>query len=349
MKKVCFWSAIFFAAIFLLWSLNEVLTPFILGFLIAYGLNGVVTHLMSFLKLSRLGAVIIVFVVFFSLLIFAIIFAAPYLYNEALYLYKNIPNYLDYINQVLNNWFKTLGIENPFLKTWQQLKDNSNYNNIAPLYNWGTDLLNQVIERGFLVFNAIALFVLTPITTFYFLKDWPRIISFIDRCLPRAYEHTIREQFSLIHLTLGRFCKGQASACVVLAIYYIIFLHLIGLDNSIVIGFMTGMLSFVPYLGALVGFITSMIVAFSQFNDWLHFALVILVFGFGQLIEGNFITPKLVGTQVGLHPLWIIFAVVTGASLYGIIGAIFAVPIAACIGVLARFSLSQYFKSSYYS
>src|SRR5690606_34210818 len=196
--------------------------------------------------------------------------------------------------------------------------------------------------------NLLALLFITPIVAFFLLRDWDDIVGRLDKWLPRPWAGVIREQAALIDETLAGFVRGQALVCLFLGTFYAVVLTVVGLDFGITIGLITGILSFIPYVGTTFGFVTSIAVAFAQFSEWLPILLVAGLFIAGQAIEGNFLTPKLVGDRVGLHPVWVIFALLAAGSLFGFVGVLLAIPVAAVIGVLARFVLGRYLTSRYY-
>ena len=171
----------------------------------------------------------------------------------------------------------------------------------------------------------------------------------INTWLPPAYAPTIREQIRLIDNALSGYIRGQTNVCLLLGTFYAIGLSLVGLDFGLFIGLGTGLLSFIPYVGIMFGLVVGLIVAFFQFGDMTHISIVLGIFVLGQIIEGNFITPKLVGDKVGLHPVWIIFGMLAGAALFNFIGILLAVPVTAMIAVLVRFGLNKYLNSGFYA
>jgi predicted PurR-regulated permease PerM len=209
-------------------------------------------------------------------------------------------------------------------------------------------MLRKILSKSFALFNLISLILITPIVTFYMLRDWDRFVSKVNSLLPRKSKKSIRKQAKEIDRALAGFIRGQLSVCLLLGCYYGIGLHLINLDLGIVIGFFAGLLSFIPYVGSITGFILSILMALAQFNDLLPVVLVVFVFVSGQFIEGNFLTPMLVGENVGLHPVWIMFALLAGGVLLGFLGLLIAVPTAAVIGVLIRHAIDNYKHSSLY-
>jgi predicted PurR-regulated permease PerM len=209
-------------------------------------------------------------------------------------------------------------------------------------------LLGDVWSGGLAVVNVLYVMVLTPLVAFYFLRDWDRMIDHIDAWLPRRQADTIRELAREIDAILAGFVRGQALVCILFAAYYAIALTAAGLNFGIIIGIAAGVLTFIPYLGAITGLIVSVGVAFGQFDDYTRVAIVAGIYLLGHTIEANFVTPNLVGDRVGLHPVWIIFALLAGGALFGFTGVLLAVPVAAVIGVVVRFALKQYLDSTFY-
>jgi predicted PurR-regulated permease PerM len=210
------------------------------------------------------------------------------------------------------------------------------------------EAVRRVLTGSLAVVNLLSLVFITPVVTFYLLRDWDRIVAKVDSWLPRDHADIIRVQMGEINRTLSGFIRGQATVCLALGTIYGVGLSLVGLDLGLVIGMTSGMLSFIPYLGSITGFVTGMGLAFAQGADWHLPAMVAGVFAFGQVMEGNVLTPKLVGDKVGLHPVWIMFALLAGGTLFGFVGILLAVPVAAVIGVVVRFALSHYLASPIY-
>ena len=213
---------------------------------------------------------------------------------------------------------------------------------------WFTKVVANLWSGGLAFFNLMSLLLITPVVAFYLLRDWDLIISKIDSWLPLQIAPTVREQALAIDQTLAAFVRGQSYVCLALAIFYGLGLTLIGLKSGLLVGFGAGVISFIPYLGAIFGLAVGLGIALFQFSEWLPIAVVAAVFVTGQSIESYILTPRLVGSGVGLHPVWIIFSLLAGGALFGFTGVLLAVPVAAIIGVLARFAISQYLKSPLY-
>ena len=208
--------------------------------------------------------------------------------------------------------------------------------------------LTRIITGGFALFNVLSLAVVTPIVAFYLLRDWPRVVARVDGWLPRRYAGVLRAQAREVDRILSAWLRGQAICCLVLAAFYCVGLTLVGLDLGLIVGLSAGVLSFIPYVGTITGAVTSIGLAFAQFPDWHGVARVAVVFVMGQLLEGYVIYPRFLGDRVELHAVWVIFALFAGGAAFGFLGVLLAVPVAAAIGVLARFWLRRYLASPLY-
>jgi len=206
----------------------------------------------------------------------------------------------------------------------------------------------QVVGSGLAIFNVASLLVVTPVVAFYLLRDWPYVLSVLDGALPYRYRDVIRAQAREVDRILSAWVRGQALCWVVLALYYAIALSLVGLDLGLVVGLAAGMLSFIPYVGSIAGLLVSIGLAFDQFPTWAGVLRVVAVFIVGQTLEGYVIYPRFLGDRVELPAVWVIFALFAGGAAFGFLGVMLAVPIAATVGVLARFWLKRYLESGLY-
>ncbi len=207
--------------------------------------------------------------------------------------------------------------------------------------------LTRLVGGGFALFNVVSLVVVTPVVAFYLLRDWRRAVARVDSWLPRRYAGVLRAQAREVDRILSAWVRGQALCCLVLAGYYAFALSLVGLDLGLVVGITSGLLSFIPYVGSITGGIASIGLALAQFH-WQGVAVVAGVFVSGQLLEGYVIYPRFLGDRVELHAVWVIFALFAGGAAFGFLGVLMAVPVAAAIGVLARFWLRRYLVSALY-
>jgi predicted PurR-regulated permease PerM len=205
-----------------------------------------------------------------------------------------------------------------------------------------------LIGGSFAIFNLLSLAVVTPVVGFYLLRDWPRVMRMIDSWLPHRYRDVIRAQAREVDRILSAWVRGQALCCLFLALYYAAGLTVAGLDLGLIVGLMAGLLSFIPYVGSISGGLTAIGLALAQFPHWRGVAVVGGVLVIGQILEGYVIYPRFLGDRVELPAVWVIFALFAGGAAFGFLGVMLAVPVAATIGVLARFWLRRYLVSPLY-
>lgn len=345
-QHVFCWISTFALLAAVLWLLGDILFPFIAGIALAYFLDPIADMLQQW-KIPRwvaaalltLAAVLAVFGVFLIII--------PLLQTQLMELSLRAPGYMDVLR---NKALELIAIIQSQLTDADivAIKEKIGGSASTDLIIWFGSILSKIWSGGAAILNLLSLLVITPIVTFYLLRDWDKIVEIVEEWLPRRYAQTVREQVSEINFVLSAFLRGQVLVCALLGIFYAICLTLIGLDFGFVIGLGTGVISFVPYFGMLVGFVVGIGVAIAQFGEWQPIILVVVVFLVGQFLEGNFITPKLVGDKIGLHPVWIIFLLLAGGALFGFTGILLAIPLGAVIGVLGRFFITEYKTSKAY-
>jgi len=213
----------------------------------------------------------------------------------------------------------------------------------------GGELAQSVITSALGVISAVVFIVVVPVVAFYLLMDWDRMTARIDALLPRDHAPAIRKIAADVNTVMAGFVRGQLTVCVLLGTFYSVALMLAGLQFGLVVGAIAGAITFIPYVGSLVGGLLALGLALFQFwGDWVSIGIIAAIFFIGQFIEGNILTPKLVGESVGLHPVWLLFALSAFGSIFGFVGLLVAVPVAASIGVLLRFAIDQYQNSQLY-
>lgn len=355
-KQFQYWGIVAAVFVFLLWALGDVLTPFILGGAIAYCLDPIADRLEN-VGLSRaLSTVVItltallVFIIAFLLVVPTLIGQLGQLISQIGQLVQNLPDTWERLKGALEQRFPSLDLQGAFLT--EQLTALGN-----AIQSRGGDLVTALLNSLQGLVSAAVLIVIVPVVTFYMLMDWDRMVAQIDELLPRDHQETIRDLGRQIDRTLASFIRGQGTVCLVLGTYYAIALMIAGLNFGLIVGFIAGLISFIPYVGALVGGVLAIGLALFQWwggaemvdgqsvevaTNWLRIGIVAVIFMFGQFFEGNILTPNLVGQSVGLHPVWLIFALAVFGSLFGFVGMLVAVPVAAIIGVLARFLVREY-------
>lgn len=344
-RQVTFWLiglALFVAFIYLV---RGILLPFVAGMAIAYLLDPVCDKLEEW-GMSRTWATAVLTVVFLLIAAGVVVLAVPLIAQQLVDFAENLPRYLDALRREMSQLLTTLQarLDSAMLERFQGTLAEST----GKLVNWATGFLLGMLSGGVALANLLSLIIITPIVAFYLLRDWDRIVEQVDHWLPRQHAETIRELARRADDRLAGFVRGQGTVCLVLGVAYAIALSLAGLEFGLVIGLVAGLLSFIPYVGAIIGMVLSIGVALVQFDDWMRIALIAAIFFGGQMIEGNILTPKLVGGRVGLHPVWVIFALLAGGALFGFVGVLLAMPVATVIGVLMRFALERYKASALY-
>jgi predicted PurR-regulated permease PerM len=214
---------------------------------------------------------------------------------------------------------------------------------------WAASVLGSVWAGGRAVIGAVSIVVVTPVVAFYLLYDWDRMLARLDALLPRQHADTIRALGRDVDKAIAGFIRGQGAVCLILGLFYAIALSAVGLNFGFLIGSVAGVISFIPYVGSIVGFFLSVGVALVQFwPDWIWILAVAGIFAVGQFLEGNILQPRLVGSSIGVHPVWLMFALFAFGSLFGFVGVLLAVPVTAAIGVLVRFAVERYRMSGFY-
>jgi predicted PurR-regulated permease PerM len=325
---------------------SSILMPFVVAAGVAYFLDPAVSRL-DRLGIRRpagaalmLGAVLL-FVVVFILLLY------PVIASQASIFVTNLPAYIKTaqadFGHIVNQLQSRLG-PGPMS---QKLKDIAS-NQAGAIISFVGSAASNIIGSGFAVVNVLTLLVITPIVAFYFLRDWPGIVRHVDTWLPRPYEGVIRAQALEVNRILAAWIRGQAICCLVLAVVYAVGLTIVGLDLGLVIGLTAGMLSFIPYVGTLVGAASALLLVLSQSPGWDGVISVLVVFGCGQALNDYVIQPRFLGDRVGLPAVWVIFSLFAGGAAFGFLGIMLAVPVTATLGVLARFWLRRYLHSPLY-
>ena len=325
--------------------LQEILLPFVVGMAAAYLLDPAADGLQR-MGFGRTAATVTITVGLFVGLLVALVLVLPALVTQAAELAAELPHNLEQLRGLVTPWLSdtatTLGLD----ESWSASGLIERFSGRA--INFAGSALSQVVQSGMALLNLLSLIFVTPVVTFYLLRDWDRMVARLRAMVPRDGLPTVERLAHEVDLALGGVIRGQGMVCVMLAVFYAAGLWLTGLRYGVVIGLLTGLFSFIPYVGMALGLCVGLVVAIFQFQDWPMVAAVAAVFAAGQFIEGNFVTPRLVGSRIGLHPVWLIFAVLAGAALFGIVGALLAVPAAAVIGVFLRFGLERYRASALY-
>lgn len=345
-QQIVFWFFVLAGLLGFVWVLNDMLTPFVLGFVIAY-LTGPLVVRLHRLGVSRTLAVSFVLSSFVFAIVFAVLASFPVLQSQGALFVEAVPSYIAQLREWAMPLMEKLSgyVSSDALSP--AVKENAGQY-AGKALSWISGVLTNIWSGGMAVFDVLSLIIVTPVVSFYLLRDWDRIVAKIDGWLPREHAKTVHRLFGEMDASISGFMRGQAMVCLCLGTIYGTALEVAGVNFGFLIGAVAGVLSFIPYVGSIVGFITAVLVAWFQFKTLMMLMVVCGIFGVGQLIEGNVLTPKLVGDKVRLHPLWIIFALMAGGSLFGFVGIMIGVPVAAVIGVMVRFGLERYLESPFY-
>lgn len=340
-QQLTYWGIA--AAFFLtaLWGLGQVLAPFLVGGAIAYFLDPVADRLQR-LGLSRVLATTVISLSALLIGVLLVLAVIPSLASQLGGLIEATPQIFRKLQTFLTERFPDLLDENSVIRrSILSIGDN--------LREWGTEAAKTLFTSALGVLNALLFLVVVPVVAFYLLLDWDNMIARIDALLPRDHAPVVRDLAARIDRVLAAFVRGQLSVCIALGVFYSAALMLAGLDFGLLVGAIAGAITFIPYVGALVGGALAIGLAMFQFwGDWASIGIIAGIFALGQFLEGNVITPRLVGNSVGLHPVWLLFALSAFGSAFGFVGMLVAVPVAASLGVLTRWGIEKYQESLLY-
>jgi predicted PurR-regulated permease PerM len=343
--RLLFWVGLLVLVALALGLVQGILMPFATGFAIAYVLAPAVTRLEAWGVRRSLASLLIICLFMLGLALMMLILV-PLIQGQIVQLIAGVPTLVRALQDQLGRLIVLLQEHLP-AEDVAKVRDLLGAK-LAEAVTWLAGMVQGMITSSLAILNIVSLVVVTPIVTFFVLRDWDKMVAHIDANLPRQSLETVRGQARIVSDTLVGFIHGQALVCLILAVYYGIALTLAGLASGLALGLLIGVLAIIPILGAATGFILAVGLAASQYGTWSAILVVCGIFALGQVAEANFLTPKLVGDRIHLHPVWVIFALLAGGTLYGFVGVLVAVPAAAVTGVLARFALSRYRRSSLY-
>lgn len=340
-RQLWFWGAAAALFVLLLWQLGDVLLPFVLGAALAYFLNPLAEWLER-RGLGRTTATVLISLAVLLILALAVLLVVPLLIEQFQALRDALPALAERAYALATERLPSLADPSSTLR--QSLASLA-----TAVQARSGELANALLGSALSVINVALIVVVVPVVAFYLLLDWDAMIAHIDSMLPRDYAPTIRRLAAEIDRTVAAFVRGMGTVCLLMAIYYATGLMLVGLQFGLVIGAVAGLITFIPYVGAALGGVMALGLGLVQFwGDWVHLGMVAGVFVLGQMLEGNVVTPRLVGHSVGLHPVWLIFALSVFGGAFGFVGMLVAVPLAAAIGVMARHAIGVYRQSDLY-
>jgi predicted PurR-regulated permease PerM len=328
----------------LIYLIKSVIAPFISSLVIAYFLDPLVDRLHEKYKLSRLAATSLIMGLFVVSFVGICSVLLPIIYTQFMALLDALPDYLQTftndlypkIAAILNRIGFGLQTDFSHLIEDQQIS--------AQFIDLSKNIFSNALDSSLTLINILSLIFITPILIFYLLKDWDILIKKIHDFLPRNISASAKEIAREIDKALSGYVRGQFNVCFILGVLYSSLLSFSGLNFGFLIGFLTGLFSFIPYVGMLSGVTAAIAVALFQWGFDIHIAYVAAIFIFGQIIESNFLTPKLIGSKIGLHPVWMIFGLFIFGALFGFIGVVIAVPLTAVCGTIIKHFSTEYKK-----
>lgn len=343
-RQIGFWVLCLAGVALFLYAFSGILMPFVAALILAYLLDPLVDWLER-RGMSRLVGTCLVLLLFVLLFVVVLLAVVPLMFNQLSALIAKMPDYVGRLQVVLTEQggalIERFGGPDRLKEIQGQLSSG-----LGDAARWLGSFVTSLLSGGQAILGLVSLLVLTPVVAFYMILDWDRMVAKLDSWLPLVHRDTIRDLVREMDASVAGFLRGQATICFLLGLFYAIGLSLAGLNFGFVIGIIAGLINFIPFVGSLTGLVLSVGVAIAQFwPDWTMVVVVIGIFAAGQFIEGNILQPKLLGNAVGLHPVWLMFALLAFGSLFGFVGIMLAVPLAAIIGVLVRFGIRQYLAS----
>ncbi|MGN6549016.1 MAG: AI-2E family transporter [Pararhizobium sp.] len=345
-RQVVFWVGGFLFLVAFLFLFRTILLPFVAGMALAYFLDPVADRLQQW-GLNRLMATVLILMMFIVVFALALMIIVPVLVTQTADFIARLPGYVTQLQDLVTS------PKLDFLPGWLSSQLGSVKDSFSQAISEGAGFLATLLQKiwnsGKALIDIIALFIVTPVVAFYMLLDWDRMVTKVDSWVPRRNVEDVRMIARDMDSAIAGFVRGQGSLCLILGCYYAIGLSVVGLNFGLLIGFFAGLISFIPYVGSFVGLVLALGVALVQY--WPNYTMIIVVacvFFTGQFLEGNVLQPKLVGHSVGLHPVWLMFALFAFGSIFGFVGTLIAVPASAAIAVLVRFALARYLQSELY-
>lgn len=346
-RQALFWLCAFAGLGLFLYLFSSILLPFVAGLALAYLLDPLADRLER-IGLPRVWATVVILVSFVLLLVAAVMLIVPVLGSQISGFIERLPATVQRLQELVaaqnEQWLgKLVG------QGVGQLKSSIG-TVVSQGVDWATSFLASLWTGGQAMMSLLSLVVVTPVVAFYMLIDWDRMLGTLDDYAPLRHKETIRRLAREMDEGISGFVRGQALVCLILGTFYGVALTMVGLNFGLVIGLGAGFIGFIPYVGSITGLLVSVGVAIVQFwPDWTMVMVVLGIFVVGQFVEGNILQPRLVGRSVGLHPVWLMFALVAFGYLMGFVGLLVAVPLAAAVGVLARFGVERYLESPFYT
>ncbi|MDR3470993.1 MAG: AI-2E family transporter [Devosia sp.] len=345
-NQVLIWIGLAVVGLFLIWTFRGILLPFVIGLALAYILNPVV-GIVQRTGLNRPLSTAVVLLFVLAVVVGIMVVVLPLVTQQSIGLVFRLPGYINDLRTLANQWVPALNESLGADRVAQFETSLTDWLNNLPALT--ATVTGYVAQSGLTFISVLTIIIVAPVVAFYLLLDWDGMVEGIDRLLPLEHKQEVREILNDIDRSMSGVVRGQGSVVLVLASYYATALSVSGISFGLAIGLMTGLIGFIPYVGFLTGFTLSMVIATVQFwPNWPPIVGVLAIFLCGQFLEGNVLYPKLVGSSIGINPVWLMFSLFAFASLFGFVGLLLAVPLSAIAGVLTRFAVQKYKQSQLY-
>ena len=342
MNKLVFWSLTFLAFSAIIYAVSETLAPFIIAFIFAYLLQPLIDNNSKRFNVPRGLVSTGIFSIFISSFIIIFVVLLPIIYNQIAAFIAKIPSYKNNFNSGLDYFLAWVEKFDPAIAA--KVSD-SMQNFINSAFSVVVAAANNIWGYTLATINFFTIIVLVPVILYYFLRDWPKMVKGVESILPLKEKGKVGKIFSDINTLLSAYIRGQLNICLLLSLYYIVGLNLIGIDLALLLGIISGFLVIIPFIGAFISLFLMLVSCYFSYGASVEILYILVLFAIAHIIEGYILTPKIIGDKIGLHPVWIIFAVFAVGSVFGFIGIIFAIPIAGIIKILL-FHMIDYYKSS---
>lgn len=340
------WLALAVLLVMFLDAVRSILLPFVLAGIIAYLMDPLADWLEKH-RVHRGVASACITIVLFTTVIALLSWLGPLLYHQMADLVARTPELIRQVEIALRDDAA------PFFRTFNKLNGDGSPTGLSEVLQRGFASIGvvatSVLASAASILNVLALLLITPIVCFYAIRDWDSVLAKLDNLLPRVYAPTIRKQLHQINMTLAAYLRGQLTVMLLLAVFYAVCFTILSLKYAILLGLLAGLLVIIPYIGTWVALGLGAAVAYGQFGLTTPFWIVLGVYGVGQFLESQILTPKIVGDKVGVHPLWLLFGMLAGGVLLGFVGVLLAVPLTAVISVLVKFLVERYLHSTLYT
>ncbi len=349
-RHVAMWAVLIGLFGLFLRAVQPILMPFVLGMVIAYMVDPIANRLNRWGIRRNISAAIITISIF-ALFIAMLVWLGPLLYHQLIELVTKIPSLLKQIEQSTRQ--DTAPLWNTIHALAVSKGEESIPGSVSEVVQRVVAAMGSVfgklLSSAATIVNIVALLLIAPIVCFYLIRDWHGVIMRANRLLPLAYAPTIREQLGLINKTLAAYLRGQMTVVALLTVYHCVALTMVGINYALLLGLLAGFFAIVPYIGTFITIGLGLMIAYGQFGIDTHFWIIAAIYGFGNILESQILTPGIIGDRVGLHPLWMLFGMLSGAVLFGFVGVMLAVPLTAVISVLVKFVISRYLDSTLYT